>query len=53
MNMLRQSNAFSVHEVEYALLRPNGSIRVLKKADDTVKRQDLNLPLQHVYLPTT
>ncbi len=54
MYMLRQSNAFSVREVEYALLEPNGSISVLKKADyDTVKRKDLNLPPQQVYLPTT
>ncbi|MCY9664436.1 DUF421 domain-containing protein [Paenibacillus alginolyticus] len=54
MYMLRQSNVFSVREVEYALLEPNGSISVLKKAEyDNVKRQDLNLPPQQVYLPTT
>jgi uncharacterized membrane protein YcaP (DUF421 family) len=32
MYMLRQSNAFSVREVEYALMEPNGSISILKKA---------------------
>jgi uncharacterized membrane protein YcaP (DUF421 family) len=52
--MLRQSNVFSVREVEYAILEPNGSISVLKKADyGHVTRRDLNLPPKQVHLPTS
>lgn len=52
--MLRLASVFSVREVEYAILEPNGNISVLKKAKyDTVKQQDLNLTPEPVYLPTT
>jgi uncharacterized membrane protein YcaP (DUF421 family) len=54
MYMLRLANVFSVREVEYAILEPNGNISVLKKANyETVKQQDLNLTPKSVYLPTT
>nr|WP_096182088.1 DUF421 domain-containing protein [Effusibacillus lacus] len=54
MYLLRLANVFSVREVEYAILEPNGNISVLKKSNyETVKRQDLNLTLKPVSLPTT
>jgi uncharacterized membrane protein YcaP (DUF421 family) len=52
--MLRINNVFSIQDVDYAILEPNGELSVLKKAQlDGVTRQDLNVssPVR-LYLPT-
>ncbi|MFA9559542.1 DUF421 domain-containing protein [Evansella sp. AB-rgal1] len=52
--LLRSKNVFSIREVAYAILEPNGSISVLKKSNyDTPSKQDLNISTKLVYLPTT
>jgi len=51
-SLLRQKDVFSLREVEYAILEPNGSISVLKKPQNAaIIKQDLNLPGEEVYLP--
>lgn len=53
-NMLRQKDVFSVREVEYAILEPNGMVTVMKKPDvDTPVRRDLGLTGQRIDLPVT
>lgn len=50
-SMLRDTGAFSVREVEYAILEPNGIITVIKKPPyDNVKKQDLNIPTKAAVL---
>lgn len=54
LNMLRQKNVFSIREVEYAVLEPNGMISVLKKPNyQTPTRSDLNIPETPVTLAIT
>jgi uncharacterized membrane protein YcaP (DUF421 family) len=52
--LLRTNNVFSIRDVEYAILEPNGQLSILKKADkEQVTRKDLNLPLNNIlYIPT-
>lgn len=52
LNLLRQSNVFSLTEVKYAILEMNGFLSVLKNAPDAAPtRKDLNLPEVPVNLP--
>lgn len=51
-SMLRLKDAFSVREVEYAILEPSGSLSVLKKSKyDNPTNEDLNLIEKPIYLP--
>jgi uncharacterized membrane protein YcaP (DUF421 family) len=53
-HLLRLKGAFSVKEVDYAILETDGSISVLKRSQDQVPtRQDLNIAPQEVALPLT
>nr|WP_246596273.1 DUF421 domain-containing protein [Bacillus alkalicola] len=53
-SLLRSKNVFSIREVSYAILEPNGSISILKKSNyDTPTKQDINMSPKSVYLPTT
>lgn len=52
--LLRIKNIFSITEVDYAVLEPNGQLSVLKKIENepTIKK-DLNIPIiQRLYFPT-
>jgi len=51
--LLRDKNVFSVREVEYAILEPNGKLSVLKKQEEeNVTKKDLQIPLsQRLYIP--
>lgn len=52
--LLRKKGAFSVREVEYAILETDGTVSVLKKSKyDIPTRQDQNLPEATVSLPVT
>lgn len=52
INLLRIKDVFSVREVEYAILEPNGSLTVLRKPEfDTPTLKDLNIPLNSKSLP--
>ncbi len=52
MSLLRGRDIFSVREVQYAILEPNGSLSILKKPKyDTPTKEDLNLPYRPAYLP--
>ncbi len=52
MSLIRQQGFFSIEEVEYAILEPNGMVSVLPSAKyDTPKMNDLNLPFKAVELP--
>lgn len=52
--LLRNNQVFSVKEVEYAILEPNGQLSVLKKPEqETVTKSDLSLqPSKRKYVPT-
>lgn len=52
--LLRDKNIFSVQEVDYAILEPNGKLSVLKKIEnESVTRKDMQLPVKpRLYLPT-
>lgn len=52
--MLRTKDIFSIADVDYAILEPNGQITVLKKqAQLNVTRADINIPtVDPVYLPS-
>jgi uncharacterized membrane protein YcaP (DUF421 family) len=53
-SLLRQSEIFSIREVAFALMEPNGSISILKKsAYQKTTLQDMNLPNHAVHLPVT
>lgn len=42
--LLREQGAFTVTEVEYAILEPDGKLSVMKKqTDQMVSKSDLNL----------
>ncbi|MCJ8013636.1 DUF421 domain-containing protein [Paenibacillus sp. KQZ6P-2] len=52
--LLRENNVFSVREVDYAILEPNGRLSVLKKQEEeNPTKKDLQIPIQkRLYLPT-
>lgn len=52
--LLRTNNVFSIRDVEYAILEPNGQLSILKKSEkEQVTRKDLNLPINKIlYIPT-
>lgn len=53
LSVLRQKNAFSIREIEFAILEQSGAISILKKSQyDTPLSQDLNLSYKSVFLPT-
>lgn len=53
-SLLRDRGVFSMREVMHAILEPNGKINVIKKPMyDTVKKQDLDLPMTSVSIPVT
>lgn len=53
-SLLRDKDIFSIREVEHAILEPNGKINAIKKPIyDTVKKQDLDLPIKSVSIPVT
>lgn len=50
--LLRDKEVFSVREVEYAILEPNGTLSVLRKPEfDTPTLKDLNISLKSKSLP--
>lgn len=50
--LLRDKDVFSVREVEYAILEPNGSLTVLRKPEfDAPTLKDLNISLNKKSLP--
>lgn len=52
LTLLRDKDVFSIREVEYALLEPNGSLTVLRKAEfDVPTLKDLNIPINTKTLP--
>ncbi|GMX67426.1 hypothetical protein Elgi_66990 [Paenibacillus elgii] len=52
--LLRDKNVFSIREVDYAILEPNGKLSVLKKEEaESPTKKDLQLPIQkRLFLPT-
>ncbi|WP_164669444.1 DUF421 domain-containing protein [Virgibacillus doumboii] len=53
-HMLRSKNAFSIQEVEYAVLETDGTISVLKKADyQNPTNSDMNIVASPARLPVT
>ncbi|WP_188455582.1 DUF421 domain-containing protein [Virgibacillus oceani] len=53
-SLLRQSETFSIREVEYCYLEANGSISILKKSPkQKIQQEDMNLPPQPVHVPVT
>lgn len=51
--LLREKDIFSVREVEYAYLEPNGSLTVLRKPEfDAATLSDLKIPVSKRSLPT-
>lgn len=51
---LRQAGVFTIREVEFCILEPNGSISILKKSQyKTTEQKDLNIKPQAVYMPYT
>ncbi|MDR6227141.1 DUF421 domain-containing protein [Desmospora profundinema] len=54
LSLLRQDDVFSVREVQYGILEPNGEITVLLKSKyQQPVKQDFNLPENQVDLPTS
>jgi len=53
-SLLRQSETFSIREVAFCYLEPNGSISILKKAKyQKTTVEDLQLPEKQVHVPVT
>ncbi|MDF2889852.1 MAG: hypothetical protein K0R80_219 [Clostridia bacterium] len=52
--LLRINNVFSIHDVDYAILEPNGQLSVLKKSVlESVTKKDMQIQPDHrEYLPT-
>ncbi|BFH63004.1 YetF domain-containing protein [Paenibacillus azoreducens] len=52
--LLREKDIFSIREVDYAILEPNGQLSVLKKQEnDYPTKKDMKIPTQErLYLPT-
>lgn len=54
LSILRQGNIFSIREVKYGILEPNGQISTLLVSQyQNPNKQDLSLPKNPVYLPTS
>ncbi|WP_461480322.1 DUF421 domain-containing protein [Paenibacillus sp. PvR053] len=54
LSILRQSNVFSVREVKYGILEPNGQVSTLLKSKyQKPTKQDFNFPDRTKDLPTT
>jgi len=54
MSLLRGRDIFSVREVQYAILEPNGSLSILKKPKyDTPTKDDLNIASEEAYIPVS
>lgn len=52
LSILRQKDAFSIREIEFAILEQSGDISVLKKSKyNNPSTEDLSLPYKPVYLP--
>ncbi|MGE5558721.1 MAG: YetF domain-containing protein [Bacillota bacterium] len=52
LNLLRQKDIFSVTDVKYAILEPNGSLSVLRNfKDNAPTREDFKMPAGEAYLP--
>ena len=52
--LLRINNIFSIQDVDYAILEPNGQLSVLKRPDlEAVTKKDMQIqPESRIYLPT-
>ncbi|HYE82010.1 MAG TPA: DUF421 domain-containing protein [Clostridia bacterium] len=52
--LLRTNNVFSIKDVDYAILEPNGQLSILKKSDlEAVTKKDMNIqPENRMYFPT-
>jgi uncharacterized membrane protein YcaP (DUF421 family) len=52
--LLRTNSVFSIRDVDYAILEPNGQLSILKNADrEQVTKKDLNIPASNpMYIPT-
>lgn len=52
--LLRTNNVFSVMDVEYAILEPNGQLSIVKKQEkEPVSKKDLSVPVNNfMYIPT-
>jgi uncharacterized membrane protein YcaP (DUF421 family) len=52
--LLRVNNVFSIQDVDYAILEPNGQLSVLKKpAFESITKKDMQIqPENRIYLPT-
>ncbi|MET1248070.1 DUF421 domain-containing protein [Sporolactobacillus sp. STCC-11] len=52
--LLRDRNIFSLREIEFALLEPNGKVSVMRKSDyEQTNRSDLNIAQKSVSIPIT
>lgn len=52
LSILRQKDAFSIREIEYAILEQSGNISVLKKSKyDSPTLEDMKIPYKSIYLP--
>lgn len=52
--LLRDRDVFSIREIEYAVLEPNGKVSVIKKPGfDTATREDLSITGHPVSVPVT
>ena len=50
---LRLNQAFSIMDVEYAILEPNGALTVMKKqGKESVTKEDMNIRLEPVGMPS-
>jgi len=53
-SMLRQSETFSIREVAYAFIEPNGSLSILKKSPyQKTTQEDFRFPEAPVHMPMT
>jgi uncharacterized membrane protein YcaP (DUF421 family) len=53
-HLIRSKGAFSIRELEYAVLETDGTVSILKKAPyETPTKQDLQLKLDQVNIPIT
>lgn len=52
--LLRINNVFSIQDVDYAILEPNGQLSILKKTEtEPVTKKDMHIkPENRLYLPT-
>lgn len=53
-SLLRQSETFSIREIAYCYLEPNGSLSILKKSKyQKTTQEDFNIAPEPVYVPVT